>query len=85
MTAEIRDLTRPPHHEPSTEAQVARLVATVDALTQEIHALRNDTQGLVTAWKAASLAVTVIKWVAALGIALVAIKTSWEKLSGWLR
>lgn len=64
----------------TTEAHVARLENHIGDLEKQISDLRNDIKGLVEAWKAAGLVIAVIKWLAVLGAAIVAIKAGFNAL-----
>lgn len=58
----------------SQAQQIATLRAEVSDLKAEVHELTASVQGLVDAWNAAKFVTAIIKWLAAIGVAIVSIK-----------
>lgn len=89
MNAQVKDHHRDPDGEGvewgknkalSQTQQIATLRSEVADLRQEMHELTESVKGLVQAWKAAGLAVAVVKWLAAIGAAIAGIKAGYSAL-----
>lgn len=59
-------------------SDVEQLRAHVEKLEQKVDSLNDSIKDLAEAWKTAQALVAFMKWLAGIGVALIALKTAWE-------
>lgn len=71
MTSSIREELQ--EHYLNEESRLVRMEEEIKSLRKDISELKQSVDNIVTAWKAASFFLGVIKWIAGIGAGLVAI------------
>lgn len=59
-------------------SEVEQLRAHVEKLEQKVDSLNDSIKDLAEAWRTAQTLVAFMKWLAGIGVALIALKTAWE-------
>ena len=59
-------------------SEVEQLRAHVEKLEQKVDSLNDSIKDLAEAWRTAHALVAFMKWLAGIGVALIALKTAWE-------
>lgn len=59
-------------------SEVEQLKAQVEKLEQKVDDINTSIKDLAEAWKTAQALVAFMKWLAGIGVALIALKTAWE-------
>lgn len=59
-------------------SEVEQLKAHVEKLEHKVDSLNDSIKDLAEAWKTAQALVAFMKWLAGIGVALIALKTAWE-------
>ena len=63
-------------------SEVEQLRAHVEKLETKVDCLNNSIRDLVEAWRTAQALVAFMKWLAAIGAALLVMKAAWD---GWIK
>lgn len=59
-------------------SEVEQLKAQVEKLEQKVDDINTSIKDLAEAWRTAQALVAFMKWLAGIGVALIALKTAWE-------